>query len=75
MLMLAAVRLPIVVALATAKLGAERPEQVRSEWTVAFVASIVSLGVEFVLMMNSSWLGFETSAACGCVAPTYWNSI
>ena len=64
-----------VVALATVRLDAERFEQTRSEWTVAFVASKVSLGVLLVRIVNSSWLGFETNAACACVAPTYWNSI
>ena len=64
-----------VVSLATVRLDAERPEQTKSEWTVAFVASIVSLGVLLVRIVNSSWLGFETNAACGYVAPTYWNSV
>ena len=75
MLMLVAVRLPIVVALATVRLDAERPEQTKSECTVACVASMVSLGVLFMRIVNSSWLGFDTNAACGCVVPTYWNSI
>ena len=52
-----------VVALAAVRLDAERPEQTRSEWTVAFVASKVSLGVLLVRIVNSSWLGFETNAA------------
>ena len=54
MLMLVAVRLPIVVALATVRLDAERPEQTRSECTVACVASMVSLGVLFMRIVNSS---------------------
>ena len=52
-----------VVALATVRLDAERPEQTRSECTVACVASIVSLGVLFMRIVNSSWLGFDTNAA------------
>ena len=52
-----------VVALATVRLDAERPEQTRSEWTVACVASKVSLGVLFMRIVNSSWLGFDTNAA------------
>ena len=52
-----------VVALATVRVDAERPEQTRSECTVACVASMVSLGVLLVRIVNSSWLGFETSAA------------
>ena len=52
-----------VVALATVRLDAARPEQTRSECTVVCVASMVSLGVLFMRIVNSSWLGFETSAA------------
>ena len=60
-----------VVALATVRLDAARPEQTRSEWTVACVASKVSLGVLFMRIVNSSWVGFGTRVACGCVAPTH----
>ena len=75
MLIELALREASVVSFATVRLDAARPEQTKSECTVAFVASIVSLGVLLVRMMNSSWLGLDTSVAWGCVAPTYWKSI
>ena len=75
MLIELALREAIVASFTTVTLDAERPEQTKSEWAVAFVASIVSRGALLVRIMNSSWLGFDTNAACGCVAPTYWNSI
>ena len=62
MLMLVAVRLPIVVAFATVRLDAERSEQTKSEWAVACVAPIASLGVLFMRIVNWSWLGFDTNA-------------
>ena len=49
----------------TVSLDAVSPEQTRSEWTVAFVASIVSLGVLCLRIINLSWLGCETSVAWG----------
>ena len=52
------VALPTIVAW-----GAASPEQRRSEWTVACVASIVRRGVLFIRIINSSWLGNETSVA------------
>ena len=52
-----------VVALATVRLDAERPEQTRSEWTVVCAASIVSLGALSMRIVDSSWLGLDTNAA------------
>ena len=74
MLTVVALELYTVATPDTVALGAVRPEQTKSEWTVAFVASIVSLGVLCMRVVNLSWLCCETKVACGCAAPTYWKS-
>ena len=54
MLIELAFREAIVASFTTVRLDAERPEQTKSECTVACVASMVSLGVLFMRIMDSS---------------------